>query len=253
MIVVKLGGAALQHSLQSDELFGNMLDSYNSPVIVHGGGPEISKMAETLQVKSEFFEGQRVTTPELLEVVEMVLKGKINPQIVRSLQKNKRQALGLSGTDLSLLECRAEKPELGLVGRVSHCRSEFLNHLLQDKIIPVIAPIAYLSGAPCNVNADWAASAIAQSLKATELLFLTDSPGILDENGSLIQKMNPSQCQQLIKGGVVMGGMLVKCQAALEFLESATTSRVRIAGGKTPEELNQVFIDPNFGTVLLNN
>jgi acetylglutamate kinase len=255
MIVYKLGGAALQHGLSSSTVFAELARNTSGPfAIVHGGGPEITATAAKFGIESTFIDGQRVTDAAMLNVVLMALRGKTNSELVLRLNHAGLRALGGSGFDANLFECREENPALGLVGKVTRVNSGWVQLALEHGYCPVIASVGLLTSAsglalgPCNINADLAATALAQSLAAKEFVFTTDAEGVLDEKGNCIPHLTVAQTSELIQRGVIQGGMIVKIRAALEFLASAPASTLRIAGGKTPEQIARVFADPNFGT-----
>lgn len=254
MIVYKLGGAALQHCLQDSSVFADLAKASNDPfVIVHGGGPEITSLAQKLGQESVFVDGQRVTDAGMLDVVLMALRGKTNSELVIKLNNAGLAALGGSGLDAHLFECVEENPLLGLVGKVGRVNSKWIRLALANGFSPVIASVGFLttpSGArvACNINADLAATALAQDLKATEFVFTTDTEGVLDEAGKLITQLTVGQIAALIQNGAIKGGMIVKIRAALEFLKTCPDATLRIAGGKLPSQISRVFSDPHFGT-----
>ena len=239
MIVIKLGGASLKATLRSPELFKMLADFQDDMVIVHGGGPESNLLSEKLGLEVEFVDGQRVTSPEIMEVVEMLLCGKINPALVRGFLKVGRKAFGLSGIDGGFLQCVEENPKLGQVGKVESVRTEYLHDLLKNGVIPVVSPVGlFADGRPCNVNADLAAAKIASTLKADRLLFLTDKDGILDAQGSVIRELSKAQLKELSQTETITGGMRVKARAMLEMLESHPSGRVEVMNGLDPSKLS---------------
>jgi len=239
VILIKLGGAALKHTLSSPDFFKTLVASLppgEQVVIVHGGGPEINKLSERLGYKSEFVNGLRVTSPEHMEVVEMVLRGKVNPAIVRGLRSAGLGAAGISGLEGNakgaLLECEIEDPALGLVGKVVYVNLAPLRALVDGGFVPVVAPIGQLQdGGSCNVNADLAAAALAKALRVKKLLFLTDRDGILDSTGSVIAKISASHLRDLAATDVVSGGMRVKARAILEVLDEVPSCSVEVMNG----------------------
>jgi acetylglutamate kinase len=242
MIVVKLGGAALKGSLGDPALFRIFAGLREPFVIVHGGGPKISEISQALGLEAEFVDGQRVTTPEVLEVVEMVLRGHVNPAIVRGLLRAGRSAAGLSGVDAELLRCDFENPALGLVGRVEKVNPKIIRDLLALDLAPVVAPVGLLhNGQACNVNADLAAAALAVALKADRLLFLTDRDGILDAEGELVRSLSGAHLRELAQSDVISGGMKVKARAMLEVLEALPQCRIEVMNGLSAEALRQSF------------
>lgn len=256
MIVYKLGGAALQYCLQDDSVFTGIKSSTSSPMtIVHGGGPEITQTAAQLGLDSVFVDGQRFTDEAMLKVVMMALRGKTNSELVTRLNRAGVAALGASGLDGRLFECTEESPALGLVGRVTKINSAWIRLAMQNGYCPVIASIGYLTTPtlqPCNINADLAATALAQELNAQEFVFTTDAEGVLDANGRCLPRLNPRQLHELIENNVISGGMAVKIRAALEFLAACPLASLRIAGGKTASQIRRVFDDPDFGTRICN-
>ncbi len=251
MIVVKLGGAALQSTLDRPEIAAALAGFPGACVVVHGGGPEINRLSEKLGVESKFLNGQRVTSPEVLEVAEMVLVGRVNPAIVRGITRAGRPAIGLSGASEKLLECTEENPELGLVGKVTRVNTRFLKEILVRGTIPVVAPIGlFADGRPCNVNADLAAAQIALELKADRLLFLTDKDGILDAGGNTLSTLSPAKLRELMVSDVVSGGMKVKARAILEFLEGVPQASVEVMNGQDAESLAASLKGQGRGTRL---
>ena len=251
MIVVKLGGAALKASLQNPALFAPFRNVKDKLLIVHGGGPAINQLAEKMQLATEFFEGQRVTTAEHMKVVEMVLSGSINPEIVRGLLIAGVRAVGLSGVDGKLLECVEENPKLGLVGKVTSVRSDVLDAIWEKGLTPVVSPVGlFENGQACNVNADLAAAALASQLGAEKLLFLTDKDGILDAKGEALAQMSREDLEALNQTPTISGGMKVKVRAILEFLESRPGAEVAVMNGLDALPLTQYFEGTHLGTAI---
>ena len=233
IIVLKCGGSALDDL--SDQFFENiryLQKAGKKLVIVHGGGPAIGEMLEQLQIKSEFIDGLRKTTEEMMDTVEMVIVGKVNPALTRRVNSFGLQAVGLSGSDLTFLHARPiDKEKYGLVGEVSYVNTDRLRQLLDVDVIPVISPIALgEDGKRYNVNADTAAGAIASALRAEELIFVTDVPGILHD-GKLLEHVTTSQVESLITKGVIYGGMIPKVEAALDGIYG-NVHKVMIVNGK---------------------
>jgi len=234
IVVIKCGGSVLDELSQS--FFDSLQELENkgkSIVIVHGGGPEIGKLLKHLNVPSEFVYGLRKTTKEVLEVVEMILAGKVNKQLVSLLQKNGLKAIGLSGVDAGLLKAKPiNVNELGYVGEVTDVNISFLEQLLESNYIPVIAPIGFDEyGQKYNINADTAAGAVAQKLKANHLLFVTDVPGIL-KGGKLVERTTVDEVLEMINDGTIYGGMIPKVKAAIESV-AGPLQEVIIVSGKT--------------------
>jgi acetylglutamate kinase len=225
------------------------------PVIVHGGGPEITRTLERFGQKSEFADGQRITGAEDVSVVEMVLTGKINTEIVGLLNLVGGNAIGLSGKDGRLIMARKlapqpGKPDLGFVGEIEMINSELLDMFLERNYIPVISPVGFgEDGASYNINADVAAAEIAVACGATRLIFLTDVPGILDGDGKLVTQIKGSELESRL-GGAIRGGMTVKTQAVQNALAGGVQA-VHIVDGRTPHSIvAELFTDRGVGTVV---
>jgi acetylglutamate kinase len=249
MIVIKLGGAALKATLAEPRLFQALASCREPLVIVHGGGPRINAIAESLHIKSDFVGGQRVTSPEMMDVVEMVLSGGINPALVRGLLKAGRKAFGLSGVQGGIFHCSVENPALGLVGKVDRVDTAPILSLLQQGYLPVISPVGLLPGfEPCNVNADLATARVAMDLKATRVLFLTDKDGILDAEGSTLRILTRPHLESLMASEVVSGGMKVKARAILEVLAANPEALVSVMNGLEPEVLSAALQGADPGT-----
>jgi acetylglutamate kinase len=258
--VIKYGGAAmvdpaLKRSFAEEVV---LLQSAGlRPVIVHGGGPEITKTLEKLGRKSEFADGQRITGLEEVRVVEMVLTGKINTEIVGLLNTLGGNAIGLSGKDgrlltASKLQPAPGKPDLGYVGEIDSVNAELLDMFLERSYIPVISPVGFgKDGASYNINADVAAGEIAAACGAERLIFLTDVAGILDAEGNLISEIRKLDLQAMLdKAGVIKGGMSVKAQAILTALSEGVKA-VHIVDGRVPHSVvAELFTDRGVGTLV---
>jgi len=235
-----------------------------NPVVVHGGGPQIGKMLERLKIKSEFVDGLRVTDKETVEVVEMVLSGSINKQIVSAINDAGGFAVGLSGKDGHLV--RAEKVkrskrdpdsnierilDLGLVGEPAEITPHVLDLFDESDITPVIAPIGVSAdGETLNVNADSVAGAIAGALVACRLLMLTDVIGVLDANGALIPELSVGEAKALIKDGTITGGMIPKVETCIKAVESGVEGAVIIDGRVKHALLLEIFTEHGAGTIV---
>ena len=234
------------------------------PVIVHGGGPQIGAMLERLKIKSEFIDGLRVTDEATVEIVEMVLSGSINKQIVSSINAAGGRAVGLSGKDGGLMSVRKLRRtrretdsniekilDLGFVGEPSRVDPELLNTLTRSDIIPVIAPIGIGDdGATYNVNADTAAGAIASALEATRLLMLTDVAGVMDKDGKLIADMGVDHARQLIAEGTISGGMIPKVETCIDAVEKDVEASVIMDGRAAHSLLIEIFTEHGLGTAI---
>lgn len=252
-LVVKLGGAALKASLENSDLLKS-LSHYQGPmIVVHGGGPTITFMAKALGIESEFIDGQRITTPEMMNIAEMVLSGNVSSKIVRSFLKSGRASLGISGTDNRLLECVVENPKLQCVGRVERINISFLKSLLAQGLSPVISPVGIFSDfTPCNVNADLAATRIASELKSHKFLFITDTDGIYDAQKKTIPFLSSSELQSMCHSGAIAGGMKVKARAILEYLQLYPEGSAQVINGLDSLAFERFLKDGASGTVIKN-
>ena len=267
IVVIKFGGhamgdAALSQSFARDIVL--LKQSGIHPIIVHGGGPQIAAMLDRLNIKSRFADGLRVTDASTIEVVEMVLAGVINKDIVTAINQAGGTALGLCGKDGDLLVATKTKRKmrdpdsniekivnLGFVGTPSKVNAELLQTLVNANIIPVIAPVATSrTGQTLNVNADTAAGAIAASVNAERLLLLTDVSGVLDKDGQLIERLSLKNAQALIKKGVAKGGMIPKLETSMEAIRGGVGA-VAILDGRVPNAvLMELFTELGAGTVV---
>lgn len=250
MLVIKLGGSTLDNQRDALEDIVWLRGLGARPVLVHGGGAEINEWLGKLGIPSRFERGLRVTDAETLDVVRMVLAGKVNGELVRLIGELGGRAVGLSGVDGPLLRARQIAPELGYVGAVTSVFSGPVDALSAAGFIPVIAPLALgEDGAILNVNADDAAADLARGLGATKLLYLSDVPGILDEHGALLSTLTDGQVRELIARGTIRGGMIPKAEACLRALE--TTARVHIVDGREPHVLiRELFTHEGAGTMI---
>jgi acetylglutamate kinase len=267
VVVIKLGG----HAMGSDEGMASfardvvlMKQCNVHPVIVHGGGPQIGRMLDRLGVKSEFVDGLRVTDRETVDVVEMVLAGAINKQIVSAINTQGGRAVGLCGKDAKLMVCekitRTRKDpaggpdqvvDLGFVGEPREVNPGVLETFLKSDFIPVVAPVGVgRQGETYNVNADTAAGAIAGALKAERLLLLTDVEGVKDADGDIVTDLSPQQCRRLIEDGVIRGGMIPKVETALEAVERGVGAAVILDGRAAHACLLELFTAHGAGTLL---
>jgi len=228
-----------------------------NPVVVHGGGPQIGEMLQRLAIESSFIDGMRVTDAATMEVVEMVLGGLVNKSIVSLLNQVGGRAVGLTGKDAGLIQATPMhlpgKPDvsLGYVGEVASINTDVIDKLIANDIIPVIAPIGTdEAGASYNINADLVASSIAIALNASRLLLLTNTPGILDQQGSLLTGLTPGDIAALINDGTLHGGMLPKVQCSLDAVAAGVRSVVIIDGRVEHAVLLELFTDQGVGTLI---
>lgn len=257
-VLIKLGGAALE----DQSLVAALCEDLSlirgagvNVVLVHGGGPAINRELERRGITWTFVDGLRVTTPEMMETIEMVLCGKVNRRIVRTLNQSSVRAIGLSGSDARTLYCKPLRAELGMVGEITDVRPAAIEAILrtQDEgigTIPVIAPIGIgENGEAYNINADWAAVRIAESLDIDKVLFLTDQEGILDTNGKLIHELDAGELEGLIESGVVKGGMLAKVNTVLHALKNGVKDVHIFNARRSHGLLEELFTDQGVGTV----
>lgn len=235
-IVIKFGGSMMDDL--SNEFFDGikkLIEHGYKPILVHGGGPAINTMLKKLSIQSEFINGLRKTTSEVMEVVEMVLTGSISKKLVRTLQQQGIPAIGLSGSDGELLYAKAiDEENLGFVGEITEVNEQLLFNLLTMGFVPVISPIAMGDDKKTyyNVNADSAAASIALAVGANKIIFVTDVPGIL-VNDELLEKTTKAEIHRYIENGVITGGMIPKVTAAMKCLEGGL-KEVLIVSGKQP-------------------
>lgn len=254
VVVIKLGG----HAMSSDEAMEDfardvvlMQQVGVNPVIVHGGGPMINEMLNKLDIKSEFVNGKRVTDKATVEVVEMVLSGRVNKWIVNAINRQGGRAVGLSGKDANLMTCDQDAPELGLVGTPAEIDTGVLTTLFEANTIPVIAPLgAGRNGETLNVNGDTVAGAIAAALTADRLLLLTDVPGVMDETKTVLTDLTTEQVIELTASGVIAGGMIPKTQTCLDALAGGVRAAV-ILDGRAPNAcLLELFTEHGAGSII---
>lgn len=259
VLVVKYGGSAMKEEALADSFARDVTLLHHvgmRPVVVHGGGPEVSRTMARLGLESRFVAGHRVTDEATAEVVEMVLCGKVNKALVARLVRAGSRAVGLSGTDAGLLRVRRHAPggqDIGLVGTPEAVDPSVLETLLSGGYVPVIAPTADGPGGTThNVNADLVAGAVASALDAEKLLYLTDVPGLMD-GGDLIPVIGPERARRLIEDGTASGGMRPKMEAALAALDSGVRS-VHLMDGRIEHALLlEVLTDEGCGTLMRND
>ncbi len=256
--VIKYGGAAmvdadLKSSFATDVTLLRFIGM--RPVIVHGGGPQIGRMLERVGMKSEFVGGMRVTDDQTMEIVEMVLGGSVNAEIVDLIGRAGGKAVGLTGKDARFL--RVEKllgpdgQDLGRVGAPEHVDPEIVQRMSEDGFIPVVAPIGTdASGQTYNVNADVAAGRIAEALRAEKLVLLTDVEGVLDREGKLVSRLDAAGARAAIESGVIGGGMIPKVECCIRAREYGVVS-THIIDGRIPHALLlEIFTDGGVGTQI---
>ena len=259
IIVIKYGGAAmieeaLRTSFAQDIVLLQSLGM--RPVVVHGGGPEVSKVIQSLGQKVSFVDGLRVTSAENLKVAEMVLSGNLNKGIITHLQTFGGKAVGLSGKDGNLIQADKKKLasgiDLGYVGTIRQINPELLHLLIREQFIPVISPIGMgSSGETYNINADTVAAAIAVALEARKVIFVTDVDGVLSDGKELISYLNTATAEDLIANKVISGGMVPKTQAALDCVKANVRSAHIINGTDPHSVIAELFTDQGIGTQIV--
>lgn len=259
LFVMKCGGSTL--AALPDSFFEDLRELQGSgvqPVIVHGGGPAISGNLAKLGIESSFVNGLRVTTEEVLDVVEMTLAGSINKAIVRRIQGSGGQALGLSGVDGNLITARpvANSDEVGQVGEVTEVKAEIIKGILALGYIPVIAPIGVDAGGQrYNINADTAAGAVASFVESPSMIVVTDVPGIMrtiDGQKVVLPSVTVAQIEEMIASGEIYGGMIPKVRAAMDCIQGSV-SAVVIVDGKEPQVLSRVLRGEKLGTRIIRS
>jgi acetylglutamate kinase len=254
IVVIKLGG----HAISSDKAMKSfardivLMHQCNlKPVIVHGGGPMINEMLDKLNIQTKFVEGKRVSTPETVDVVEMVLSGKVNKTIVQAINSQGGKAVGLSGKDANLLQCKQVNKLLGMVGDPYSVNADVIHSLIENDFIPVIAPLGSgENGETYNVNGDTAAGAIAGGLKADRLLLLTDVDGVKDKDGDVLTNLSAEQVNKMTKNNIIVGGMIPKTQTALDAISDGVRAVV-IMDGRVPNAcLLELFTDHGAGSMI---
>ena len=268
-IVVKFGGNAmvdpeLHESFARDVVLMKLVGM--NPVVVHGGGPQIGSLLEKLNIHTEFVDGMRVTDAQTMDVVEMVLGGSVNKEIVASINRNGGKAIGVTGKDGQLIRARKLKvtrhsPELnaseiidiGLVGEVEEVRPKILDTIDASGFIPVIAPIGVdRQGNSYNINADLVAGKLAEVLQAEKLMLLTNVAGLLDRSGDILTGLTTAEVDSLIADGTISGGMLPKIGCALDAVKSGVASS-HIIDGRVPHAvLLEIFTNEGIGTLITN-
>ncbi|WP_163848926.1 acetylglutamate kinase [Pseudooceanicola aestuarii] len=254
IVVVKFGG----HAMGDDEAMQTfardivlMRQVGVNPVIVHGGGPMINDMLDRLGVKSDFVRGKRVTDAATVEVVEMVLSGRVNKAIVQAINEQGGKGVGLSGKDAGLMICDQTDPDLGFVGTPAEIDTGILHSMFRSDIIPVIAPLGMgRNGETFNINGDTAAGAIAGALKADRLLLLTDVAGVKDAEGNVVTELSDVQIREMTEQGVIAGGMIPKTETALDAIARGVRAVVILDGRAPNAVLLELFTEHGAGSMI---
>jgi len=260
-VVIKYGGNAMineeiKHSVMEDITLLKFIGL--NPIVVHGGGPDISAELNEHNVKSEFINGLRVTDKDTMRIAQMVLVGKTNKEIVSLVNAQGGKAIGLCGIDGSFIECEkkyteveGEKVDLGYVGEIVTVKPEILERLTSDQYIPVVAPIGTdADGNSYNINADTVASAIASAVNAEKLILLTDVEGVKDADGNIVYEAHKNEISEMIDNGVISGGMIPKVQGCMDAIDAGVTG-VHIIDGRVPHcLLLEIFTKSGIGTLI---
>jgi acetylglutamate kinase len=267
-VLVKYGGNAMGEEGVADHFAQDivlMRQTGIDPVVVHGGGPQISAMLKRLEIKSNFIDGLRVTDQAAIDVVEMVLTGTVNKQIVSAINNAGGKAVGVSGKDGQMIVAKKllytkrnaatgseEKIDLGFVGEPEEINTEVLQTIVRSDMIAVIAPIGVgRDGATYNINADTVAGAVAGALKADRMLLLTDVPGVMDRNGNLIERLTTTEARALIKDGTISGGMIPKVETCIDAVERGVRAAVILDGRVQHVLLIELFTEHGAGTMIV--
>ncbi len=254
-IVIKYGGSA-QTSAELKEKFAQDIVLLSlvgiKPVIIHGGGARISELLDKLNIESKFVDGHRVTSKDTMRVVEMVLSGEINKNITSLLNHHGSKAIGISGKDSSIIQALPKDDgKFGYTGIITQVNGDMINNLIKEGFIPVIAPIAD-SAKPnhpgFNINADIAASKVAQALKAQKVLFLTDTVGVLDKEKNLLTSLNKKAVEELKKDGTIAGGMIPKVDSCIDAIDNGVNKAHIIDGRVEHSILLELFTSDGVGT-----
>lgn len=255
VVVVKFGGNAMGDDKAMEEFARDivlMKQVGMHPVVCHGGGPMINHLLGKLGIESRFVRGKRVTTKEIVEVVEMVLSGLVNKRIVQAINDAGGRAVGISGKDDDMMVCEADDPELGFVGRPVEMNVQIIRDLSGAGMIPVIAPVAtgMEDNETFNVNGDTAAGAIAGALMADRLLLLTDVAGVKDSSGEVVTQLTPDQAHAMIADGQISGGMIPKTETALKAIEEGVRAVVILDGRRPNACLLELFTEDGAGSII---
>ena len=261
-VVVKYGGNALAGTSEHDALtlFAEDIVLMRlvgmRPIVVHGGGPQISALMSRLGKEAEFVDGLRVTDAETVEIARMVLKGQVNPQLVAAINVHGRFAVGISGVDAGLIRATARHPDLGFVGDVTEINPDVIHGLIDDEFIPVIATIGSDEhGQAYNINADTVAGAIAEAIGAEKLVYLTDIEGLrrdIEDEATLIRQVTADELDGMVDDGTIAGGMIPKVASCVRAVRNGV-HRAHILDGRIAHVLLlEIFTDAGIGTMVLN-
>ncbi len=258
IVVIKYGGSA-QTSPQLKEKFAeDILLMYLvgiKPVVIHGGGSKITEMLDALNIETKFIDGQRVTTKEVMRIAEMILSGEINKEIVSLLNSHGAKAIGVSGKDAHFITAKAKDfAKWGLTGNITNVKPDVICNLITEGFVPVVAPIAagLEMGHPgFNINADLCASHVAKSIGANKIIFLTDTPGVLNNDKELLDTLTKAEVEALKADGTIHGGMVPKVDACLEAIEGGVAKAHIIDGRLEHSMLLELFTSEGVGTQII--
>jgi acetylglutamate kinase len=257
VFVIKYGGSAQINPELKDKFAQDIILLYLigiKPVIVHGGGNKINEMLQKLEIESEFVDGMRVTSAQVMEVVEMVLGGSINKEITMLLNMHGAKALGITGKDANFITAKPKSNgKYGLVGEITNVDAKVIHKLLEEKFIPVIAPIASaneVNHPGFNINADLAASKIAAAIGARKIIFMTDIVGVLDKERNLLDTLTEAQIEAYKADGTIHGGMIPKVDACLEAIHGGVEKAHIIDGRVEHSILLEILTSEGIGTVI---
>jgi acetylglutamate kinase len=268
-MVIKYGGHAmvddgLKHKFAQDIILMSFVGI--RPIIVHGGGPQIEMLLNELSIESRFVDGMRITDKRIMDVVEMVLCGKINKQIVSFINHYGGRAIGLSGKDGNLIKAKKityfrskdqnsppEPIDMGMVGEITGINNGVLDNLIEGGFIPVVAPVgAGDKGGSFNINSDTVAGKIAESISARKLILLTDIEGVLDKSGNLISSLTVKEAEELLELGIIKGGMIPKVRCCISAIKNGVKKAHIIDGRKEHALLLEIFTDQGIGTEIVS-
>ncbi len=261
IIVVKYGGSVMEDEVLSKEVFRDIVLLKfvgMRPIVVHGGGKEITSLMKKLGIPSKFVSGHRITDKETLDIVEMILAGKVNKRVVAGINAQGGLAIGLSGKDANLIKAEKlvlnESLDLGYVGNIKSINIELLRYLIDEGYIPVISSIGIdEKGQGYNINADIVAGKVAETLGAEKLIYLTDTEGVIDREKGLISHLSVFDAKKLIDRGDIVGGMLPKVLSGMEALEGGV-GKVHIINGNSPHSiLLEIFTEEGVGTEIVKS
>lgn len=254
VVVVKFGGNAMGDDAEMASFARDIVLLRQvgvNPVVVHGGGPMINDMLAKLGIESTFKDGKRVTDAATVEVVEMVLSGRVNKRIVQAINAEGGKAVGLSGKDANLITCVPANPELGFVGDPSEVDTSVIDNLFEDDMIPVIAPLGQgKNGETYNINGDTAAGAIAAALKADRLLLLTNVSGVKNAAGDVVTELTSADVDAMIADGTIAGGMIPKTETALQAVRAGVRACTIVDGRVSNAVLLELFTEHGAGSMI---